>query len=340
MNRGLVVGKFYPFHRGHEYLIKTAEAQSDEVTVIVCDHFDQTIPGSVRAGWIREAFPNVQVLAVPDVVSSDDSLGWARYTKQILGFTPELVFTSEDYGEAYAQAMGSKHVMVDRAREQVPISATLVRRDVWSQSSQLRATVRAHFVRRVAIVGAESTGTTTLAQDLAQHFKTVWVPEVGRYYSEGKRFGQAKDTWSADELAWIGRAQADLEDVLSLQAERVLFADTNPFATELWHERLVGGVNEAVRAVSRKRQYDLHLVTDVNIPFVQDGTREGGRAREHMHERFITKLEDIGTVYEVMSGSRDERLRQAVKLVESVLEKPYVWSHSGVCPGAWYCPVA
>lgn len=340
MQRGLVIGKFYPFHKGHEYLIETARRQSDQLTVLVCDHFDQTIPGSVRAQWIRQVFPSVQVLTVPDVVASDDSVGWARYTIQVLGFVPERVFTSEGYGEAYAAAMGSTHVLVDRARVQVPVSATILRDNLWKHGSYLEPTVRAHFVRRVAVVGAESTGTTTLAQDLAERFKTVWVPEVGRYYSEGKMFGHTKDAWSAKELAWIGRAQADLEDVLALQAERVLFADTNPFATELWHERLVGGVNEVVRAVSDARRYDMFFVTDASIPFVQDGTREGGEARLRMHARFLEELKSRGISYVLVRGTRKERLRQASQVVRAALQEPYRWSKSGTCPEAWYCTSA
>ncbi|MBP9749916.1 MAG: AAA family ATPase [Candidatus Pacebacteria bacterium] len=340
MNRGLVIGKFYPFHKGHEYLIEMARTQSDQLTVIVCDHVDQTIPGSVRAEWIRQVFPDVHVRTVPDVVASDDSVGWARYTVQVLGFVPERVFTSEGYGEAYATAMGSTHIMVDHARVQVPISATMIRGDVWKHATHLRPQVRTHFLRRVAIVGAESTGTTTLAQDLAKRFTTVWVPEVGRYYSEGKMFGHAKDAWTADELAWIGRAQADLEDALALQAHRVIFADTNPFATELWHERLVGGTNEDARAVSDTRRYDLHIVTDVGIPFVQDGTREGGEARLLMHERFLEELKSRNVPYLLVQGTCDERLRQATRAVRAIVHEPYGWSRINRCPDAWYCTSA
>lgn len=203
MKKGLVIGKFYPFHAGHEYLIRVAQEGSDALTVIVCDDTRQTIRGNVRAGWIRSVFPDVNVLVLPDVVSSDDSLGWARYTVQALGYIPDIVFTSEDYGDAYARAMGSKHKKVDKARLHVPISSTKIREDMQSFSQYLPRVVRSYFVKRIAIVGAESTGTTTLAQDLAAYFKTVWVPEVGRYFSEGKRFGSERDVWRREELSWI-----------------------------------------------------------------------------------------------------------------------------------------
>lgn len=186
MKTGLVIGKFYPFHKGHEYLIETARAQVEQLTVLVCEHVEQRIPGDVRARWIRHAFPEVLVRVIPDTVAPDDSKGWAKHTLCFLGYVPDVVFTSESYGDPYAQALGSVHMLVDRKRASVPISATMIRSDMWQYAQFLRDEVRQYFLRHVVVVGAESTGTTTLARDLARAYKTHWVPEVGRYYSEGK----------------------------------------------------------------------------------------------------------------------------------------------------------
>jgi NadR type nicotinamide-nucleotide adenylyltransferase len=129
MTLGVVIGKFYPPHRGHHFLINTAISQVDELTVIVCDKQGQSIPGETRAQWLREVHPDAYVIVVPDVLTEDDSEAWARYTVKVLGRAPDVVFTSEDYGTAYAQFMGSQHVLVDRKRSKVPVSATLIRSD-------------------------------------------------------------------------------------------------------------------------------------------------------------------------------------------------------------------
>lgn len=107
---------------------------------------------------------------------------------------------------------------------------------------------------------------------------------------------------------------------MARDAQKVLVHDTNPFATELWHERLVGGVNIVARTYTEERQYDLYLVTDVSIPFVQDGTREGGEGRIAMHNRFIEELSLRGMRYAVVSGTRTERLAFAVSAIETMLK--------------------
>ena len=105
--RGIVIGKFYPPHSGHKYLIDTAMSQCEQLTVIVCWKKGQLISGVERAQWVQEIHPNVQVkLLDDDRLKDDDSEGWAKNTVAVLGFTPDAVFTSESYGDPYASFMG------------------------------------------------------------------------------------------------------------------------------------------------------------------------------------------------------------------------------------------
>ena len=115
-SRGLVIGKFYPPHRGHKFLIDTASAQVDHLTVVVCGKDSQAIPARLRAAWLREIHPQVEVIEIVDTLGDDDSPGWAAHTREFLGYTPDVVFTSEDYGDAYAHHLGCRHVLVDKAR--------------------------------------------------------------------------------------------------------------------------------------------------------------------------------------------------------------------------------
>jgi len=125
----VVIGKFYPPHRGHSYLIDVASAGVEQLTVIVCAAADQSIPGTLRAAWLQELHPDARIMLVDDVYPPDDSALWARLTVGWLGGAPDVVFTSEDYGERYARLMGADHVLVDRARVHVPCSGTQVRAD-------------------------------------------------------------------------------------------------------------------------------------------------------------------------------------------------------------------
>jgi HTH-type transcriptional repressor of NAD biosynthesis genes len=317
---GLVIGKFYPPHRGHSYLIDVAWSRARKVTVIVCDHAEHTIPGRLRVAALRESHPDVEVIRIDDIYPPDDSRLWAEVTVSLLGFTPDAVFTSEDYGDAYAHFLGYTHVQVDRARTAIPCSGTQVRADPFTWWDLIGPTMHAHYCLRVVVVGAESSGTTTLAQALAEHYNTIWVPEYGRTYSETKLLGANPSQWSSDEFIHIAREQSRQEDTAARHANRILICDTDAFATTIRHERYMGTTSEAVEAVARDRRPDLYLVTDVDIPFVQDGMRDGEHVREWMHHRFIEALEGWGRPFVVVSGSRQSRLQVAVEAIAGRIE--------------------
>lgn len=322
VRRGLVIGKFYPPHRGHKFLIDTARAQVDHLTVLVCDRSDQTIPAARRAAWLREIHPDVEVRVIPDIVADDDSAGWAAYTIRLLGFAPDSVFTSEDYGDAYAHFLGCRHVPVDKARMRVPCSGTAIRADPLAHGEFLEPCVRAFFVQRIALVGAESTGTTTMAQALAAHYETVWAPEYGREYAEAKMRRPNDLEWRTEEFAHIAAEQCAREDAAARQANRLLFCDAPAFATSLWHERYLGTLCPQVEALAEPYHYDLTLLTDVDIPFVQDGTRDGEHIRHQMHRHFVDWLCERGQPFTLLSGSHQERLHLAVSRVDALLRTP------------------
>lgn len=316
---GLAVGKFFPPHKGHHHLIRTALERSRRVIVLVCDTPGQSIPAATRAAWLREVHPEADVRVIPDIMKDDDSVAWAAHTIAFLGAAPDAVFTSEDYGGPYAQAMGCVHVLVDKARAAFPVSGTAVRCDPFANWQFLEPPVRAHFAKRICVLGAESTGTTTLARDLAAHYRTVWVPEYGRFYSEGK-YSADGHSWTSAEFTHIAHAQAEAEDRLARDANKVVICDTDPFATTIWHERYMGGPSDEVRAIADARRYDLYLLTGDEIPFVQDGLRDGEAVRRAMHRRFEEALRGSGRPYVVLRGSREERLEAAIARIDGMLQ--------------------
>jgi NadR type nicotinamide-nucleotide adenylyltransferase len=318
---GLVIGKFLPPHRGHHFLIDTARSEADRVTVIVCDRPEQPIPGDVRAAWLSEVHPEIDVRVVEDTLDPDDSRGWAEQTVRWLGYVPEAVFTSEVYGDAYAKFLGCAHVCVDLERRRVPCTGRRILADPLAHWEFLEPCVRAYFVKRVCVVGAESSGTTTMAHALADHYKTVWVPEYGRHYAEDKMRGET-EPWRSEEFVHIASAQSRREDEAARLAYRVLICDTDAFATCIWHERYKGFSSREVEAIAMTRRCDLYLITDVDIPFVQDGTRDGEHMRAWMHRRFLDELATQETPHALLSGSHRQRLRTAVQLIDRLLQSP------------------
>ena len=257
---GLVIGKFYPPHRGHKLLIDAATAQSEEAVVIVCAKLTDAIPGDLRGQWLREIHPTARVMVIDDRYDETDSRVWADNTIRWLGRAPDVVFTSEEYGDRYSELMGSKHISVDRTRERVPISGTAVRHDPFANWDYIEPAVRGWFAKRICVLGAESTGTTTLAKALADRLQTSWVEEYGREYSE-RKLALNDPVWRTEEFAAIAEQQTRREDWAACKANRVLICDTNAFATVLWHRRYIGSNSPAVEEIARRGKCDLYLLT-------------------------------------------------------------------------------
>jgi NadR type nicotinamide-nucleotide adenylyltransferase len=320
--RGLIVGKFYPPHRGHKYLIEYARARVDELSVIVCQKPGETPSGELRADWLRQIHPTVRFLLIDDTLDADDSRAWAENSIRWLGFVPDVVFTSEDYGERFAHYLGCEHVLVDKARQAMPISGTRVRSDPLGCWEFLEPPVRAYYAKRICLVGAESTGKTTLAEALAEHYQTIWVAEYGREYSERKLAEEEGYTWCSEEFAHIARIQCEREEAAARRANKVLICDTDAFATSIWHRRYLGQRSPEVEAIAAQhRRPDLYLLTDVDAPFVQDGTRDGEAIRAWMHETFVAELMAQKRPFHCLSGSYCEQFKQAIEPIDRVIGK-------------------
>ena len=321
MIRGLVVGKFYPPHRGHKFLIDTALSQVDSLEVLVCARPEQMISGELRAQWLREIHPDARVRVIDDPGEDDNSEFWAKYTRQLLGTAPDVVFTSEDYGEAYARFLGSRHVMVDRDRTRVAISARAIRVAPLRHWEYLEPCVRVYFLKRISVLGAESTGSTTLARDLAAHYNTVWVPEYGREYCETLQAAGVDlwtHKWRSPEFTQIACMQQEKEDAMARKANRVLICDTDALATGIWHERYLRTRSPEVEAIAGANPHSLYLLTDSDIPFVQDGLRDGEPIRQWMTRRFEEVLTQRGLSWVKISGTGEQRLQSAVSEVDKL----------------------
>ncbi len=326
MTLGFIVGKFYPPHRGHKHLIDFARKQVDHLVVVVAHHASQKIPGELRLAWMQEIHPDCDVRLVPDDLENE-SQPWADFTLRFLGRPPDVVFTSEEYGPKYASLMGSRHVMVDLDRATVPISATRIRSDPLAHLEQLEACVRAWFVRRVVLIGAESTGKTTMAKQLADHYQTTWVPEYGREHWERKVAGLSMTGplpgWTRDEFIHIAQEQQHREDMAARIANRVLICDTNSFATGTWYERYYQRRNERIDQIGLKAKSDLYLISALDVPFVQDGFRDGESIRAWMDDRFTQQLEAAARPWKRISGPYSLRLCMAISAVNELMKQPF-----------------
>ena len=189
-----------------------------------------------------------------------------------------------------------------------------IRADLPGHWHLLSGSARAWYCRRVVIVGAESTGTTTLAADLAERLGTVWVPEYGRQFTEEHGVDH---NWRSSDFEEIARHQAADEDAAARVSGPILICDTDVLATAVWHERYMGSRSEVVEAMVATRRPDLYVLTADDIPFVQDGMRDGEHMRSWMTERFREVLHASGVPWLEIRGNRQERVEQVIEQIGS-----------------------
>jgi NadR type nicotinamide-nucleotide adenylyltransferase len=179
--------------------------------------------------------------------------------------------------------------------------------------------VRAYFARRICLVGSESSGTTTLTKALAKHYRTGWVGEYGRDYTVEQQKRLDEEGWKTADFVVIAKTQNRLEDEAAAGANKLLFCDTDSFATSIWHERYMGTRSAEVEALAVGRHYDLYILTDTSIPWENDGTRDGEPYRQWMQARFEEKLRFWSKPFVVVTGSRKARLTQAVAAIDRLV---------------------
>lgn len=321
MRRGMLLGKFMPPHLGHVYLGEFAGHYVDELAIVVGSLAREPIPGALRFRWMQELFPFATVLHLTDELPQEPAEHpdfwrlWHDALRAILPFTPDYVFASESYGEPLAALFGATFVPVDLGRHAVPVSGTAIRREPLRYWDYLPRCVRPHYVKRVCLFGPESTGKSTLTQQLATHFRTAHVPEYARTLIERQQ-GQVH----LADMERIARGQLAAEQALARNANRVLFCDTDPLTTTLWSEELFGTCPMAVQQLANEHTYDLYLLLDVAVPWVADIVRYRPEDRIAFMDRCRSALEQRGRRYTIIRGEDwHSRTQQAIAAVQELL---------------------
>lgn len=323
--KGLVLGKFMPPHLGHVYLVEFARAYAGELTVVVGTLAREPIAGSLRFGWMRELFaPSVNVVHLTDENPQEPHEHprfWDIWRESLLRVAPkpDLVFASESYGARLAKELGAEHVPVDGARAIVPVSGTAIREDPMTNWKFIPRCVRPHFVRRVCVVGPESTGKSTLAASLAKRFGTVCVPEYARTLLEPRAAHGEAAPVNREDMVRIARGQVASEDALARNAERVLIADTDALTTLMWSDFLFGGHDGELDDLAAKQSHHLYVLTAPDVPYVADAVRYAPEKRQAFFDALKDELERRGRRFVVASGDWAAREKTAADAIEALI---------------------
>lgn len=312
---------------GHLQLIQFASRLKNVITtdVLVCTQPFEPFPRERVNALIyaTRGMYGVRILVYSkEIEQNPDAPGFWETWRDILKTNRvghnTVIVSSEPYGKKLADLMGAKFMPYDIDRQLNPVKATEIREDPAKHFNQILPEFRRHLQTKVTIFGAESTGKTTLAKELARAYKCPWTFEYARPYLENTvneiTISSMKDIWSG---------QAALQKQASLLPSSLVIQDTDLYSTvgywELPHwEETLGRCPEDLYGDAKDLRSDLYIVCPSNIPFEQDPLRYGGDHREGSDAYWIGVCERYGLPYFVLqSPEKIGRAGEAIDLINA-----------------------
>lgn len=169
---------------------------------------------------------------------------------------------------------------------------------------------------KIAIVGPESTGKSTITTKLASHFNTIGVPEFAREYCK-----DLNRTYTLEDEINIFYGQLSLEEKLSADAQHnLLFCDTMVLTVKIWCDHLFGFTPDSIIEDLKDTAYDLYLLMDIDLPWQDDELRDFPKLRAHFMDIWHKELKEIDANYVVISGLGKKRNENAINAVQQFLK--------------------
>ena len=309
-----------PIHNGHIALINFASAQCDELIVSMSFTPNDPIPAELRFNWIRQIFQN-QPNIIPAIIVDDfdnEALPLIERTKlwsiRMGEVYPkiDILFSSEDYGAPFAMNMAAEHILFDQQRSAIPVSATLIRNAPFKHWAYIPDVVKPYFVKKVCLYGPESTGKSTMAEKMAKHYRTVFVPEVARELITSNDI-------TIDDIIKIGQAQTNRVKEMTNIANKIVFCDTDLITTKIYAKYYLNQVPDILNKLENEISYDLYFLLDIDVAWVADHLRDFGDRRLEMFNLFKSELDKRGINYILISGGYEEREEKIIKIIDDML---------------------
>lgn len=320
MISGFVLGKFLPLHKGHLALIDFAKSNCDLLYVILCFTDNEEIDRHTREKWLAEELKSRENTRLISFSYSDEQLPntsvssrtvarqWAHEIKKIVP-DARVVFSSEPYGDYLAEYMNIRHIKFDEGRKQFPVSGTSIRNNPLQNWDYLTDSAKPWYVKKIVLLGSESTGKSELTQKLAAQFHTVFVPEMARDV-----IGKTNEC-TYENLEEIALRHAGEINQQVKQATRLLFIDTDIHITQSYSRFLFNRELAVSNSIKEANRADLYFFLETDCPFIQDGTRVDELQRENLSRCHKEELKRNDVRYITLDGNWDNRFQKAVKII-------------------------
>lgn len=319
---GLTLGKYAPFHKGHQYVMETALAEVDELVVLIYDTPVISVPLQIRSRWIRELYPMVTVIEGwdgPDGYSNDRAFEIIQeeyIIKMLNGKKITHFYSSEFYGAHVSKALHAIDRRVDEGRKTITISGTKLRESPNGHKQYISDLVYKDLISKIVFLGAMSTGKSTITEALAKKYKTVFANEYGREYWLKHQVDRRISFSAFDEIA---KGHLEQEEKLLIDANHYLFVDTNAITTYMYALDYHGKAPKYLTqlALENASRYDLFFLCDDDIPYDDTWDRSGEQKRTVFQKQIIADLKERKIPYIVLSGDLATRIAK----VELILSK-------------------
>lgn len=303
----VICGKFIPFHKGHELLFDTAKALGVRKLYVVIGVENSTIPVDVRKKWIRE-YTTLPIEFIPDkVFSSQEETdvngtiisqvwwnNWTNYVKEFVNTGEKVCVISSDlYGKEIARRLDCQWVPVDPERFNYPIRGSVIMQDLRANWNMLSDKAKPYFTKRIAFLGPESSGKTTLVQTLQK------LPNVSCVHEWGRTVDVYKGDLTKEDFSRIFAMQNMFINKFS--DTPYLISDTEAITTFIFY-KIFFGDNEEVEKLKDYyvQQNDIYcyILLKPSIPFVDDGTRVTQYLdRDLIFEELLAEVKKTGKKY-------------------------------------------
>ncbi len=170
------------------------------------------------------------------------------------------------------------------------------------------------IVKKIAIVGPESTGKSTISQALAKHYQVAWVPEYARYYCAAL----TEECTLQDEINMFHGQVALEESILANAETEFIICDTTFLTVKIWSDEFFGSTPSIVLDALRTRAYDFYVLLDIDLPWQEDPLRDFPHMREHFMTIWHKELKELQADYVVVSGI-ESRLQNAITAINKFL---------------------